>query len=524
MENNNSVLWKESSVFWAVIIVALLMLVFTAYDGLSSMVRIWETREEYSHGYLIPFITLFLIWQKYDDLCKQPFIGSWYGVVALFISVVVIVLGIFGAVSTIIQYGFLLAILSIALSMMGWLSFKKIFVPLIILSFMIPLPGFILQGLSSQLQLISSQIGVAVIRLFDISVYLEGNVIDLGNYKLQVVEACSGLNYLFPLMSLSFMAAYFYQAELWKRSIIFISSIPVTILMNSFRIGVIGVLVEHWGQSQAEGFLHDFEGWVIFMACMVILVVEMWALNKIGSNNRPLKEVFGLEFPEPQDKNASFVYRTLPKQFIAALGILSLSSISIIALNKNEIIIAPRAQFAEFPMEIDGWKGKQASLEQIYLDSLKLDDYILSDFVNDDNKVVNFYVAYYESQEAGEAAHSPRTCIPGGGWQIKSLDAKKLEDIKDGNNSLIVNRLLIQKGDYTQVVYYWFKLRERNITSEYMVKLYLMWDAITKNRSDLALVRFTSLAKPGEDIGEVDERMQSLVKVVYPKLDKYIPE
>jgi exosortase len=107
-------------------------------------------------------------------------------------------------------------------------------VPLLLLGLMIPLPTFLYQGLSAQMQLISSQIGVAIIRLFNISVFLEGNVIDLGNYKLQVAEACNGLRYLFPLMALGFIAAYLFKGALWKRAVIFLSTIPITILMNSF--------------------------------------------------------------------------------------------------------------------------------------------------------------------------------------------------------------------------------------------------------------------------------------------------
>ena len=151
------------------------------------------------------------------------------------------------------------------------------------LFFTIPLPKFLYNNLSSQLQLISSEIGVWFIRLFDISVYLEGNVIDLGNYKLQVVEACSGLRYLFPLMTLGFIAAYFFKGAFWKRAIIFLSSIPITVLMNSLRIGMIGVTVEYWGVAAAEGLLHDFEGWVVFMACTAVLVLEMWVLAHVGS-------------------------------------------------------------------------------------------------------------------------------------------------------------------------------------------------------------------------------------------------
>ena len=94
-------------------------------------------------------------------------------------------------------------------------------------------------------------------------------------YKLQVVEACSGLRYLYPLMSLGFLAAYLFQAPLWQRALVFLSTIPITIAMNSFRIGMVGVLVDHFGPQQADGFLHMFEGWIIFIACAGLLAAEI---------------------------------------------------------------------------------------------------------------------------------------------------------------------------------------------------------------------------------------------------------
>ena len=99
-------------------------------------------------------------------------------------------------------------------------------------------------------------------------------MIDLGTYQLQVVEARSGLRYLFPLMSFGFLIAYIYRGPVWQKLIIFLSTIPITVLMNSFRIGVIGVTVEYFGIAAAEGFLHDFEGWIIFMTCLGVLLLK----------------------------------------------------------------------------------------------------------------------------------------------------------------------------------------------------------------------------------------------------------
>ena len=103
---------------------------------------------------------------------------------------------------------------------------------LVFLLFMVPLPRFIQFNLSNELQLISSQLGAGIVRLFGIPVSLEGNVIDLGSYKLQVVEACSGLRYLFPLMSFGLLCAVLFKAPVWQRALVFLSSLPITIVMN----------------------------------------------------------------------------------------------------------------------------------------------------------------------------------------------------------------------------------------------------------------------------------------------------
>ena len=291
--------WKSPATFWILVGVATLLIGFAYLDTIQDMMYRWDTKEEYGYGYIIPFITLFLIWQRKDQLAVTEFNPSAMGLILVVLGGLLLFLGSLATTHTLSQYGLVLVIMGVALTMLGWKAFKIVMVPLAVLFFMVPLPPFIYNTLSTKLQLISSEIGVAVIRLFDISVYLEGNVIDLGSYKLQVVEACSGLRYLFPLISLSFIAAYIYKGAFWKKAIIFLSSIPITVLMNSFRIGVIGVLVEYGGPEQAEGFLHDFEGWIIFMACMAILVLEMALLAKVGSDKKSLADDFAIDLPEP---------------------------------------------------------------------------------------------------------------------------------------------------------------------------------------------------------------------------------
>lgn len=522
---NNSVLtiWKEPVKFWLGVIAAGLALGYLYYDGLARMWLRWEGQEEYSYGYMIPMITLFLIWQRKDLIQRIPFTGSWLGLMLVLGGIALLFAGQISTIYAIVQYGFLLALIGMVYTVSGWQGLRPMLVPLIFLAFMIPLPGFYFHNLSASLQLISSQIGVAVIRLFDISVYLEGNVIDLGTYKLQVVEACSGLRYLFPLMSLAFISAYFYSAAWWKKAVIFLSSIPITIFMNSFRIGVIGVLVEYWGIEQAEGFLHDFEGWIIFMACMGILILEMALLTKVGKERKPLQEVFGLVFPEPAPKDAQVQYRRLPAPFFAAIVLVGLAIAGTHFMGEREPNYPQRTSFDQFPRTIGAWTAQLRDIEPIYLDQLKLDDYFLADYSHPEQSPVNFYVAYYAAQNTGESAHSPRSCIPGGGWVIENLSQTTLDEVSFNGAALRVNRLVIRKGDYAQLVYYWFQQRGRNITNEYAVKWYLFLDALQQNRTDGALVRLTTLIRPGQELADADARLRAFAAQAVDKLEPYVP-
>jgi exosortase D (VPLPA-CTERM-specific) len=518
------IVWRETAIFWALLSVASALVVFIFYDGIGWMVEWWNTREEYSHGIMIPFITLFLIWQRKHLLELIEFEGSWLGVAITFIGVSIFLVAELGNLWTVIMYSFLLTLYGVVLSVLGSRAFRVILMPLLILAFMLPLPNFLYNDLSEQLQLISSQIGVAFIRLFDISVYLEGNVIDLGSYKLQVVEACSGLRYLFPLMALGFIAAYFFTGAFWKKAIIFLSTIPITVLMNSLRIGAIGVTVEYWGPEMAEGFLHDFEGWFVFMGCVGILLIEMWILARIGPNKLPLREAFGLDFPEPTPDNAKIKSRPLPRQIIAVNIILVVALVGALSFEQREETIPERKEFVLFPLDMGEWKGRNLTMEQIYIDTLKLSDYILTDYTGDDGMPVNFYSAYYESQRKESTTHSPRACIPGGGWRITSHETHDVEGVNIGGVPLSVNRLVIQKGDVKQLVYYWFQQRGRIITSESILKWYFFVDSISRNRTDGALVRITTVLLPGQDISIADERLREFAKTISPILQEYVPD
>jgi exosortase D (VPLPA-CTERM-specific) len=412
-----------------------------------------------------------------------------------------------------------------ALAFTGLKPFRLLAIPFLVLLFMVPLPQFVFTNLSTGLQLMSSQLGVAFIRLFNISVFLEGNVIDLGGFKLQVAEACDGLRYLFPLMTIGFLMAYFYKGHLWKRVVLFLSSIPITVLMNSFRIGTIGVMVDRWGIGMAEGFLHEFQGWAVFMASAMLMLGEIALLHRVGPESGAWRQKFGVEFPAPSPRNANVRSRGLANSFIAACGLLlSFLVVSLVVPRPAEILPA-RSAFAEFPLRLGNWDGRRDALDAIYVDALKMDDYFLADYHFDGAGLpVNLYMTYYNSQLKGEAFHSPRWCLPGGGWELKNFALYTVPGVTIAGRPLHVNRSLMQLGTERQIVYYWFQQRGRVVTNEYAVKWYLFWDAITRHRTDGGLVRLIAVLRPTDSEASADERLTDLARQLVPTLTRYVPD
>jgi len=306
--------------------------------------------------------------------------------------------------------------------------------------------------------------------------------------------------------------------------VLFLSSIPITIIMNSGRIGTIGLMVEHWGIGMAEGFLHEFQGWMVFMLSAGLLLGEIALLNRLGHESGTWRELFGVEFPAATPKGAALRPRSVPRTFIAAAVILVVFVLVAIVLPRPAEIIPSRASFAEFPMRLPGWAGQPGALEGIYIDQLKLDDYLLADYVNDSGRHLNLYMAYYNSQRKGEAVHSPRSCLPGGGWQMRDFDQRDLPGVRIGGHALRVNRTVIELAGQRELVYYWFQQRGRVITNEFAVKWYLFWDAVTRHRTDGALVRLIAAVPPGADIAEADRAMSDFAALVAPKLPGFIPD
>lgn len=498
--------------------------------GIVSLGDAWAL-PEYSQGPVIPILSGYLYLRHMKTVPPAPDAARalWPGMLVMAGALVVAMAGNLARIPDIVTYAMLIWIYGLLLVTWGWQRGRQFWPPVVHLIFMLPLPSILYWQMSIQLQFISSELGVALIRAMNIPVFLDGNVIDLGSYKLQVAEACSGLRYLFPVMSFSYVFAVLYRGPFWHKAVLLLSAAPLTVLMNSFRIGVIGVLVNSYGIEQAEGFLHYFEGWVIFIACVVILFGLARVMQWIGGDRRPLGEALDLDF-SGLGAQARRVFD------IRASGALTVTALVMLALGAAWHLTPERASaevardpLVLFPRTVDTWTaGPARRLDPGIETVLKADDYLSIGYESPDAaQPVDFFIAYYDKQTEGSGIHSPEVCIPAGGWEMSRIDATTVPvQLDDGTTlSWPVNRAVIQKGLSQQLVYYWFEQRGRHLTSDYMAKATSILDAITRGRTDGALVRLITPIEPGRDAtAAADARLRDFLGGVIGVLPRFVPE
>jgi exosortase D (VPLPA-CTERM-specific) len=490
--------------------------------GIVSLFQAWS-RPEYSHGYFIPFIAAFLLLRGLHKLK----LGSdllWIGFCAVLLGLAVGLIGNLSYIPDLVTYGLLSCIAGFVLLFAGFHAGLRLWAPLLYLSFMLPLPNFLYWKFSISLQLLSSRIGTEVLSALRVPVHLDGNIIDLGVYQLQVAEACSGLNYLFPLMSFGFLVAVLYRGPIWQKVTLFLSTIPITVLMNSLRIAMIGVLVDRYGVEQAEGFLHAFEGWVIFVSCLALLMLEALVLQKLSRKPRPVAGLLDLSTGGLLQAIRRIGNLSPTRTLVASAILVAAAGIAWQAVPAAASAPIARQPFAMFPSELGAWHGTSDLLDPGTSRILAADDYLLSDYREGrGGDAVNLFIAFYNSQTSGSGIHSPEVCIPTGGWEVSRWESRPAGYRLPSGEELMVNRAVIQKDFDRQVVYYWFQERGQPMTGSLAAKVSTLVDSMTMGRTDGALVRLVTPIGRNETAQDADVRLASFLQEFYPVLPRFVP-
>jgi exosortase D (VPLPA-CTERM-specific) len=493
--------------------------------GLTGLADAWS-RPEYSHGPIIPLLSfyMFLRETKFVPPVEEPVTDRWPGVVIVGLALGLAVVGNLVQIDDLVFYALIVWAAGLVLTGFGWKRGLLFWPSVLHLVFMLPLPQFLYWQVNTTLQLVSSEVGVALVRAAGVPVFLEGNVIDLGVYKLQVAEACSGLRYLFPIMSFSYVFAVLYRGPHWHKAVLLLAAVPIAVLMNSFRIGVIGVMVDRYGIGHAEGFLHFFEGWIIFLSCIAILFAMAVAMRRLSGDRAPLGEAIDMDFTGLGGQLARVLALAPSRALVAAALMTATLSAAWLVAPARAAVEVGRDPFSLFPASLGAWHGAAGALAPNVERTLGADDYLAAFYRHpDEAEGVDLFLSFYVNQTDGNAIHSPEVCLPGAGWEVFEIRPVEIALPGTGRGALTLNRAVIQQGLNRQLVYYWFEGRGRALTGDFAAKFYTLADGMTMGRSDGGLVRvITPIGAEGE--AAADARLQRFLVAAVDRLPRFFPE
>jgi exosortase len=239
---------------------------------LGSLVKQWSTDPDMGHGFFVPVIAGYIIWQKRNELLAIQPQPNWWGLAVVLVGGAQLIIGTLGVELFLARTSLVIVLIGAVWLLGGDLMLKKLAFPLFLLFFMVPIDAVIYNQITFPLQLLASRLADGALTLIAVPVLREGNILELPNQRLSVVEACSGIRSLLSLTFLSLVYGYFFEKKTWIRVVLFLSTVPIAIVANSSRVTITGILTQVKPEA-AEGFFHEAEGWVIFMVALGIMVL-----------------------------------------------------------------------------------------------------------------------------------------------------------------------------------------------------------------------------------------------------------
>jgi exosortase len=270
----------KKSLPWAAIVWFGILLIVAYYPILKHLVWQWSNDEDVGHGFFVPVVAGYIVWQRREQLMALAWKPAWWGIALLVWGALQAYIGTLGAELFLQRSAFLISLVGMLLVLGGTALVREVAFPLLLLPFMIPIPTVVYNQITFPLQLFASRVAEILLSAIDIPVLREGNVLELASQKLSVAEACSGIRSLLSLSFLALVYAYFFDRKVWMRWALFFGVLPIAILANAGRVTITGILSER-DPELARGFFHELEGFIIFAIALAMLFILHVLINWI---------------------------------------------------------------------------------------------------------------------------------------------------------------------------------------------------------------------------------------------------
>jgi exosortase D (VPLPA-CTERM-specific) len=479
----------------------------------------YEVDPDTAHGILVPFICIWLVWRKRQELAALPVRYSSWGIPVLVSGLLVFEISFLGHLAVGARLSFVVVVAGIVLLTLGKEFSKGVLFPIFFLVFLVPFPESLRGIVAFPLQLLATKVSAGILNAIGIVAVREGNVIRLLNTDLEVVAACSGIRSIIAYLMLGVLFAHLRRFRFAGAAVLVLLAIPIALAANVGRVVTSGILAS-FDPKLAQGFLHEFSGMALFAVGFAVFILLSSVLKRLfkEADARPDAEMAG----KPRQNGRM---ETPPlAATLAALVLLSAAAGGTFALgHRPQVEVRNPQRLGELDMVIGDWVGEKEHFENEAEINKILDPTIsfLRAYQRNGDRV-SLYVGYYGTKKGGRSTHNPRSCYAGGGWTI--LENESIGIVPQGEtNPVTVERLLVEFRGIRQEVLYWYQTSGSRVVADGpILNLLRLWRGVVENRNDGAFVRVTSNFQPGEE-EHAAQIVREFSEMIIPKLAEYWP-
>lgn len=438
---------------------AILMFAVSQWTVLHYFWQVWNEKDGYySHGMLVPFLAAYMFWMNRGKVISVISGGSWLGVPLLAIGTVILTTGLsmgwepmYGIAFMLFLYGFLLVLL-------GYRATGLLSMPVLFLSTMVPMPASMLDAITGRYQIVSTVVAVRIMQLSGNPISHEGNTImsDFLPGPMVVGGACSGLKLLIALVTTAWFLAYVTVSPRWKKIALVAMALPLSIVINSLRVALIGYVGMWTGSSDAVHSFHDYAGYIGLAMCVVILFAIAWLMGfreLTCSNEESPAADADTESPSSPGANVLLVVST---------GILMLAGIAGLSLGHLYDLPNGRIDAGAIPMSFGSWIGHDTPVDAQTRETLSKGALLSRYYTDRDGMRLPVHVFVNSSLDL-MAFHNPHICLPGSGVRIVSDETIHIP-IRQPRPLDIEAAMLRTESDYgSGIMVYWYAYRGRSM-------------------------------------------------------------
>ncbi|MHB8481175.1 MAG: exosortase W [Nitrospiria bacterium] len=481
---------------------------------LVDMAHLWWTRYDYSHGFLIPLISLYLVWiqkSKLKNLRIQP--GIWAGFLIMISAGFLLIAGRVGGILTLSAISLVVMIAGLILLLFGRSWLKQLGFPVSYLLLMTPVLDPIVGRLQWPFQLMTAKMSVRLLQTLGFPVLLDQQYMILPHMTLEVATVCSGINMLVAIVTIGLPLSYLFLKNGWTRAALLVSAVLIGIAANWARVFLIGAGV-FWGFKLLHGPLHILQGMFVAWVGYAFLFGGVWALSKLERKLSPT----GIQVSAPESvpgKLQNRLTRRFDRSFWVAVSLLLV--LAVYLGWRHPAPVALKEDFKSFPASIGGWVEVEKSNlnrgETLY-PVPEGDQELIRTYRDAKGSEVQIYVAYFESQERGRWISNYRT------RENKGMETSTRMPL--GSEMATVTSGYLKKENEWYQILSWYDINGHLLENWESARWATMMNSVRKGRSNGAFVLISGKVSGPDDPG-LQDTLAGFAREAAPVLRRYLP-